>query len=884
MRRWFPVLAASVILAGGARGDEPPRLFPFVLPWDDASPGVTDLSGWLHRPAGKFGPIHAGADGHLYAGDRRIRFFGVNLCFAGDFPRKDDADRIAGRLAKFGVNVVRFHHMDTATYPAGIRARSAAGTGQLDPEALDRLDYLIDRLQRHGIYANLNLLVGRPFNHADGLPAEIERIGWKERHVVGFFDDTERRLQQDYARVLLAHRNPYTGRTYAEDPGVGFIEINNENGLIHAWLGRQVDRLPDVFLTELRRQWNAWLRQRHGSTAALRRAWGATEEGPGAELLANGDFAHATEHWVLERHGEAGASADSSDDLPPALRQAAARSVRVAVTRAGAEGWHVQFNQSGIEVRAERPYTLTFWAKADRPLRINADLGQAHDPWKNLGLGAEVALTTDWKEFQFTFLANAPDSNARVNFTNLARQKVTMWVAGVSLRPGGTVGLAADERLEDGSVPVFARSSFGGRTPEGQRDWLRFLWRTEDAYWQAMQRYLKDDLKVRGVVIGTIVGCSTPNLMARLDAVDAHAYWQHPKFPHREWDQEDWVVPDRTMVNEAGGTLPGLALRRVAGKPHTVTEYNHSAPNTYGSEGFLLLAAYGALQDWDAVYAFAYSHRSDWDARHIPGFFDIDQHPTKMATLPAAVALFVRGDVRPAEKEVVAALDQEREADLLRTAGPWELVHAGTAGVPRKIALIHRVAVITGGGTHAKPERPAGPRYTSDTGELLWDLSHKGRGVVTVNTPKSKAVIGYGGGKRFDLGGVVVEPGPTAQDGWCTFTITAVEGELAGGPARLLVTATGTAENTGMKWKSSAHDSVGRAWGKAPSLVEGVPARLTLPAPAGRVRAWALDERGQRGEALTVEDADGKAAVAFGPERRTLWYEVEVKPRRGGGG
>jgi len=42
----------------------------------------------------------------------------------------------------------------------------------------------------------------------------------------------------------------------------------------------------------------------------------------------------------------------------------------------------------------------------------------------------------------------------------------------------------------------------------------------------------------------------------------------------------------------------------------------------------VLLAAYGALQDWDAIYAFAYSHRKDWDARRIPGFFDIDQHPT----------------------------------------------------------------------------------------------------------------------------------------------------------------------------------------------------------------------------------------------------------------
>ena len=47
---------------------EPAPLFPFVLPWDDASPGIADLSGWLPKPAGKFGPVQVGPDGHLYTG------------------------------------------------------------------------------------------------------------------------------------------------------------------------------------------------------------------------------------------------------------------------------------------------------------------------------------------------------------------------------------------------------------------------------------------------------------------------------------------------------------------------------------------------------------------------------------------------------------------------------------------------------------------------------------------------------------------------------------------------------------------------------------------------------------------------------------------------
>src|SRR6185369_15878183 len=159
----------------------------------------------------------------------------------------------------------------------------------------------------------------------------------------------------------------------------------------------------------------------------------------------------------------------------------------------------------------------------------------------------------------------------------------------------------------------------------------------------------------------------------------------------KPWDVGDWVVENKSMVNERGGTLPGLALKRVAGKPHAVTEYNHPAPNTFSSEGFLLLAAYGALQDWDALYAYCYAHtRADtaaWDTRKINGFFDIDQHPTKIATLVSAAAMFLRGDVKPARTLVTASLPLETEIDLLRTANAWSLVDAARVGLPRETPL-----------------------------------------------------------------------------------------------------------------------------------------------------------------------------------------------------
>ena len=853
-----------------AQDEAPSTVFPFVLPWDDATSSVMNLSDWLHAPAGKDGFVHAEGDGHLYTGQQRIRFFGVNFCFGANFPRRDDAEKIAAHLAKFGINVVRFHHMDGQPFPNGIRARNDKSTCELDPEALDRLDYFIAALKRHGIYANLNLLVARPFNAADGLPVEIERIDSKERATAGLFYGPILELQKEYARKLLTHRNAATGLAYTEEPAVAFVEIDNEDGLMHSWLGGKLDGLPEVFTHELQRQWNEWLRERHSSTEKLRTAWGAKNEPLGEELLDGGP-----ERWVLERHegAEAALEVNRESELPSGVSTNDKPVLRIAVSKPGRQGWHVQLNRSGLKMRSGQPYTLTFWAKADRVCSISANLKQAHPPWEGLGFETSVALTTNWQQFRFTLNPASDDNNACVGFSDLARQTGACWLAEISLRPGGVIGLAKEEHIGDGTLPVFTKSHWSVRTAEAQRDWMRFLSETEDHYWQSMDHFLKDELHVRAVVMGTVVGCSTPDLMAKFDTVDTHAYWHHPVFPGKQWDADNWLVSNTTMVNERGGTLPDLALHRVLGKPHSVTEYNHPAPNTYSSEAFLLLGAYAAFQDWDAIYAFAYSHRrDDWDTQHITSFFDIDQHPTKMVTLPAAMAMFRRGDVTTAREQIVTVLDPAREPDLLRKSRAWSLVNAQQLGVSRETTLLHRVAIDVASHTGFRtPVESAVTtnRFVSDTGELVWAVNEKNHGVVTVNALMSKAVIGFGGRKRFDLDGVVIEPGTTRQDGWCAITVTELQ------PHRWLVTATGFVENTDMQWKNSEHSSVGRNWGRAPSLVEGIPGRITVPLSAKSAKAWALDERGQHANQIHVQSGeDGHAVLVVGPQHKTLWYEI----------
>jgi hypothetical protein len=194
-----------------------------------------------------------------------------------------------------------------------------------------------------------------------------------------------------------------------------------------------------------------------------------------------------------------------------------------------------------------------------------------------------------------------------------------------------------------------------------------------------------------------------------------------------------------------------------------------------------------------------------------------------MATLPDAIAMFCRGDVSPSPSPL-KTWSRDEAVEKMRLGGAWSLT--------------------------APPAK--------------WNATNE---VFLVNSPRSRAVVGFTRGRTFDLGDIRV----TAGQNWSAITLTQID------PAHWLVTATGSAENTGMIWKNADRSSVGRNWGKAPSLVEGISAAITLPAASSRIHVWALDERGQRSRELAVSDEVGKAKFEIGPESRTLWYEVETR-------
>jgi hypothetical protein len=868
--RWFQTaLAFFVLCTTGWTAD----LIPFAPPWDDVAAGPSDISGTLDKPAGKAGFVHVN-DGHLYSGRQRLRLFGTNFTAAAGCPDHATAEKVAARLAKFGLNAVRFHFLDATWGTPRLINYESGDWRNWNADVLDRLDYFIARLKEHGIYADVNLLVGRRFGVGDGVDPAINQLDWKAAHAVGFFHAPHLEAQKQYARRLLTHKNPYTKLAYAEDPAVALVEINNENGLIHTWLEGMLDHLPGVFADDLREQWNQWLARRYAGTAALAAAWGARNEPLAAEMLANAGLSGNLDGWNVEQHQ--GAAVDAS---------VAGGTAVLRVRRVGSAGWHVQFNQPKLAVRRGGVYTARFRASADRPRTVYFSLTQAHEPWGNLGLGASLSLTQQPQQFTFTFIAAEDDENARLGFADMNQQGAVFRIGALSLRPGGRVGLAEGESLEARSVgiPKFANAAprgYPARPLNGRRDWIGFLWETERKHWTAMRRFLREELGVRVPVVGTIVATSTPNLMADMDAVDSHAYWQHPQFPGQAWDMNNWVVKNISMVDHPDeATVTGLAFQRVAGKPHLVTEYNHPAPNAHAGEGPLFVAAFGALQDWDAIFLYTYAHdEQETKAGCIPGFFSIGQHPTIMANVPIASLLFRRGDLRPANELLTVPLSPEREIELIAQKGhAWGVLAVGSLGLDLKQAAMHRVALDVSGRSPAPAViPPAKGEQVSDTGELCWRLPGKDQGVLELRGARTKAVIGHVDHARIDLGhGVQVTVGRT-QTNWCTVAMSLLEGDsFDHHPRRALLVAAGAAENTGMGWRDETHNTVGRNWGKPPSLVEPIAATIQLPRGTALPVLYPLDARGQRGPGIPATAAGPHAAqFQIGPPHKTVWYEI----------
>lgn len=164
--------------------------------------------------------------------------------------------------------------------------------------------------------------------------------------------------------------------------------------------------------------------------------------------------------------------------------------------------------------------------------------------------------------------------------------------------------------------------------------------------------------------------------------------------------------------------------------------------------------------------------------------------------------------------------------------------------------------------------------FDSDTGELSLDY---GQGCFTIRTPRTQAAVGYlAEAGPLDLGGLHV----ACQTEFAAISATSLDGEPIGRSRRVLLTAVGRAENTGLAYWPPDSQQLERnrmswmvsATGNPPVIAEPIRATVRVPMP-GRAAGYGLDPSGKRTGQVTATGAGGPLTIDLAG-MKSIWCEV----------
>ncbi|MBZ5583406.1 MAG: hypothetical protein LAQ30_14585, partial [Acidobacteriia bacterium] len=253
--------------------------------------------------------------------------------------------------------------------------------------------------------------------------------------------------------------------------------------------------------------------------------------------------------------------------------------------------------------------------------------------------------------------------------------------------------------------------------------------------------------------------------------------------------------------------------------------------------------------------------------------------PVRMTEMAAGALMFLRGDVKPARQTVERTYSREQVLDAgLLPAGlrPGSEQPYFTPGFPLSLPLEHGVRIKSfDGPPTAKLTAAGGSPIVSDTKELSWYTSEAKTGLVTVETDRTQALIGFIKANRKTLRNL----GADISNDFATIVLTSMDDKPLARSGKMLLTAGSRVANTDQKW-NEARTALARQGGQghSPTLIEPVAGAVTLRNIEGArgVSAVALDGSGKpTGDPLQAKKTAAGWELPIGTPV-TTWYVVSV--------
>lgn len=255
-----PFTPNGKVKPGTTLGEADPGWFAFEPPTDEfAKDALLDLRGLNDRRAGEKGFIRSKGDDFADGAGNPIRFWAAN---AGPADDPDGADYLAARLSKNGVNLARIH--------GGWFDREGNDPKAINKERADKCFRQIQAFADQGVYTYLSIYfpLWMQLKASDGI-AECA-IGKNPMGLL-LFEPTFQSHWKSWAKSVLTTKNPYTGKTLADDPALAFFEIQNEDSFFF-WTFQPESFGPGPY-RQLCQRFGAWAAKRHGSIDAAITAW-----------------------------------------------------------------------------------------------------------------------------------------------------------------------------------------------------------------------------------------------------------------------------------------------------------------------------------------------------------------------------------------------------------------------------------------------------------------------------------------------------------------------------------------------------------------------------------------------------------------------------------
>lgn len=432
-----------------------------------------------------------------------------------------------------------------------------------------------------------------------------------------------------------------------------------------------------------------------------------------------------------------------------------------------------------------------------------------------------------------------------------------------------------------------------------------FLAETEASFFERTRRFLREELHCPALLTDCNAWSNPVQLQAvrsqLFDYVDDHFYVDHPEFIERPWS-----LPSRCSNTSpiAGGARGGrsCAFTRLMGKPFTITEFNYSAPGRFRGVGGILTGAMGAIQDWDGLWRFAYSHSREGVAKPGPmNYFDIAGDPLNMAAERASLCLFLRGDIRPAKHSVVLSAEPAELMSAPQTScdktpswqamawitrvgwivgnnpqpGPTDFMLPLAGGDAMKGGVEKRIFTALqekGWVSDAAVAGFAKNHFQCENGEVTIDAAAN---ILTLDTP-----LTAGGFAPSGLKIVTRAASFEVMDSDATVWVSSLDNRPIPSSRRLLLSHLTDLQNNETRYGDRSRQVL-LAWGRLPHLVRAGRAVVELQLDNAQfAKVFALNTGGKRiGLVATSINASGALSIPLSVAadgKARMLYEVEV--------